>query len=82
MTPMCERRDYQTIDVGENSFHRLALRRWGRGQLRFEVAGLDLSEDWQFFDAFKVVRNPIDNLVAKAAEVFSGHVAEWVCLWL
>ena len=72
---MGECRDYQSIDVGENSFHRLALRRRGRGQLRFEVAGLDLSEHGKFLNMLKVIRNPIDDLMAEAAEVFGRHVA-------
>ena len=47
-----------------------------RGQLRLEIAGLDLRQDRQIFDVLEVVRNPVDNLVAKAAKFFGGHVAE------
>ena len=74
---MSECRHYQTIDVGENSFHRLALRRWRRGQLCFEIAGLDLGQHGKFFDALKVVRDPIDDLMTEATELFGRHVAEW-----
>ena len=30
---MCERRNYQTIDVGKDRFHRFAFFRWSVGKL-------------------------------------------------
>src|SRR5258708_2529726 len=75
MVPMRKRGHDQTIDVGEDLLHGLALRRRRRGKLRFQIARLNLRKHRQLIDPFKVITNPIDQLMTKAAKVFPAHVS-------
>src|SRR6266480_3214461 len=77
MTPVCKRRNDQAIEIGQDLLHRLALLRRRRGKLSFQFARLDLREHWKAFNVFKVIANPIDQLVTKATEILLAHVPGW-----
>src|SRR5258706_5302577 len=77
MAPVRERGDDQSIDIRENCRHGFALQRWGRRQLGFKIPGLHLSQHREVFDVLKVVRDPVDDLMAEAAKFRGGHVAGW-----
>ena len=74
---MCERRNDQTIDVGEDLFHRFAVS-WRRGRkLCFQIAGLDCRQNRTLLDVVEVIGDPVDQIVAEATKVFFAHVAQF-----
>ncbi len=75
MTPVCERGDDQSIDVGENRFHRLAFFRRRCRELCLQFARLNLREHRQVFNVLEITRDPVDDLMTEPAEFFGRHVA-------
>ncbi len=82
---MCKRGNDQPIDVGNDLFHCFAFFRRHGWKLRLQISGLDLREHRQVFNVLEVFRDPVNQLMAKAAKVFLAHVAQGgrkLWLWL
>lgn len=76
---MRQRRQDQSIDIGDDVGHRFAVFRRSERQLGFQIARLNLRKHRQLFNAFEVIGDPIDQFMAMTAELFAGHVAETGC---
>ena len=47
----------------------------GDAEVGFQIAGLDLRQHRQVFDALEVVGDPVDQFVTEATKLFLAHVA-------
>ena len=72
--PVGEAGQDEGVEVGEDVAEGLGLLGWGGGELRGDVAGLDLGHDGTVGEVGAVVGEPVDELMAVRTELFGGHV--------
>ena len=77
MAPVSQRGSDQSIEIGNDLFHRFAFGRRDRGQLRLQVSRLNGGQHRAFIDVLEVISDPIDQLMAKTTKVFLAHIAQF-----
>src|ERR1041385_1570857 len=76
MTPVCQRRSNQAVDVAEDVLHRFAVFGWCGWELRLQIARFHVGKNRKLIDVFEIIGNPIDQLMAETTKLRLLHITQ------